>query len=349
MWWIDAAEAATMFAAGDVVVVRARPDAHAAVAARVGIDTALEVDGWDGDWVQVHVAGRPETARVGGWVRREALAAAPATVDELLDRAARDPGGPWLARARALDPGDPRVGAADAPLWLAQCFGERVWLLGVVDGGAFRDASMTGDTALADADADLRLAWLAPQAWYTAEGRATPGRFAAPFRTTRTDIFESDGTPWAAGTVEGPRDATALGACTPAEHLTVFATRPLARVAPGPVVAARAPAEFRGAVPLAAWRRTADAAVERQIILDAPVPSCSDGDNGHGPAIFWQLDRGESIFLEMGTGGRDGGWAQWFDVGGARIGVATGMGLTAMSFVVAAGAVTPVVIREYGC
>lgn len=367
MWplLLSAAFAGQVYALGDVVRLRAAPDTHAEVTARAPIGTPLEVHGSRGAWLQVTVADRPPAHALTGWVRSDLVAADPITLDGLLDRASGPEGAVWHDRAAAFDPGDPRVIAArGAPseVWLAQCHAGRVWGLGVSDAAGFHDGALdrAGD-AVPEATLRTRAAQLGAVAWYTEEGRTAPGRFAAPFLVPRTDIFESDGTPWSPGASESPPDAVVLGPCRPDEEDRVFATMPLRALpvaTPRPAVAPALP-DGVGPVAAALVRDAPDGGREARIEAETGIPSCG-GDEGRGQGLFWAwADPGAPtpapLFVEMTPDGRaDRAFARWFAVNGQHVGFVSGHGLTTITFVVRAGPggaadVTPVVIRMYGC
>ena len=372
MWWIPCAEAADLWVYGDVVNLRERPDEGARSVGRMPIGTKLEPIRTTEGWVEVRVTERPEPHAIIGWIRDDLVTDTPLTVKALLAKADADPvdRARWLDRAAALDPWDEAVieaaGDPTGPIWIAQCDGARIWLVGKADPRTFLVSA-----PFLDAQGELRSAdpvgatirEVAPLTWYINGWTWPRGTLATPYAAPFNAIEDNPNDGW------GPREAPAsgevsivLGACEPPLVGATFTTAPLTQHPTTPAGGAalkaalkEADASVVGAVAHRGPRGGVEVATLRWMIR----PSCTDGsDYDTGAVYVWTAADGvatEPFTVNFEDDLRPGtGTAAWYTWRGIHVGFLYGAWLDAVTSVIRLdaaghGTLTHLPFRYLGC
>lgn len=237
--WIAAAAAAepTAFVAGDVVNLRPRPQLTGEPVALLRLGTEVTVLAEDARAARVRVAGRPEEARLEGWIARDLLTAERPTLAAveaaLADAATAEEERRWSTRRAAL------VGDPAADLWIGVCHRGRTELVARIDERtATRPAGAPWDQGPDPSLLRLGRA-LSAATWFAGPAPIEGTPFATPF--PRSDWNDVGTTPWSAGDcgeICGDQ-LLVLGPCVG----EVVATRPVIPVDPleVPVRESRAP------------------------------------------------------------------------------------------------------------
>lgn len=384
LWWIATVAAREpvsrewAYAAGDVVNVRAGAGEHARLVARVPIGTRFDVEEEGDTWTRVAVADRPAEHAVVGWVRNDLLLEHLGSPEQLLDRAkaTEDPAVAtlWADRAAALDPWNPSVVAARGeprgPVWIAQCDGERAWLVGKASP---RDMTVGSASTGADgrylslAEHDALARALGTVAWYQGWGRY-PGRFVTPFVAPINAIDDDEGGDGWVSTAHldaGTPAEVVIGACSPYERGQVFTTAPLVPIATTPggagsmARALRVAETGEGAVSGVVTRAGPAGGAEVAVLREATMDSCG-GDAEVGTGVFYSwvaADGTVTAPFVVGFGGDVGegtGLADWYTWRGLPVGFIFGTGLESVTSVIRVdrqgqGHVDHLPFRYFGC
>lgn len=383
-WWILTAAAMEpaprewAYAIGDVVNVRAEASDHARLVARAPIGTSFLVEDRGDAWTRVSASGRPADHAIVGWVRNDLLVDHVGSPEQLLDlaNAADDPAMAevWADRAAALDPWNPSVVAARGeprgPVWIAQCDGERAWLVGKADPRDLHvKSAVTGPDGLylsvAEQERVARSLGTAP--WYQGRGRY-PGRFITPFVAPINAIDDAEGGDGWVSTAtldEGTPAEVVIGACSAYERGQVFTTAPLvpAETKPGGAEslarALRVAERGTGAVSGVVTRAGPAGGTEVAVLREATMDSCGgDAEVGTGVFYSWVAADGAVtapfVVSFSGDVGKGTGLADWYTWRGLPVGFLFGSDLESITSVVRVdreghGQVDHLVFRYFGC
>lgn len=383
-WWILTAAAMEpaprewTYAAGDVVNVREQPSDRARLVVRAPIGTSFLVEDKGESWTRVSVWGRPAEHALVGWVRNDLLVDRLGNAEQLLDRAQAtdDPAAAklWADRAAALDPWNPSVvayrGEPRGPVWIAQCDGERAWLVGKADPRDMRvQSATTGQDGLyaSVAQQETLARALGTAVWYQGRGR-DPGRFITPFVAPLNAIDDQEGGDGWVSTAtldEGTPAEVVIGACAANERGRVFTTAPLvpAETKPGGTESLarglRVAEAGTGAVSGVVTRVGLAGGTEVAVLREATMDSCGgDAEVGTGVFYSWVAADGAvtAPFVVGFTGdvGEGTGLADWYTWRGLPVGFIFGTDLEAITSVVRVdrqghGHVDHLVFRYFGC
>lgn len=365
-------------AIGDVVNMRSAPGERARLVAQVPIGTTFFVEEQGAEWTRVEVVDRPAEHALVGWVRNDLLTNRLGSAETLVDKAKAtdDPAESkmWLDRARAADPWNGTVvrelGEPSGPIWIGQCDGERVWLVGRANP---RDLSvqsaMTGPDGLyLPLEQHEKIARsLGTVAWYQGGGRY-PGRFITPFVAPINAIDDTEASDaWsnAAELGDGVQVEVVVGACDPYERGQVYTTAPLEPLSSVPAgfagvrnalaVAARSAGEVSGVVARLGPTGGTEIALMRQATMD----SCG-GDGEVGMGTFWTWAAADGVATEPfivnfdGDVGTGTGLAAWYAWRGVPVGFVYGSGMESVTSVIRLddeghGRVEHLAFRYFGC